>query len=112
MKTGVNVLTGIPPVLTPTPRTILFIPSAAGGLAPVQQPGEGPTTLYSALGASGRYIVYSDCSGGQVLFMAQGFAIQVEFVFSRTDGSEMFMLADDLSSSNLRHPYSGVGTRN
>jgi hypothetical protein len=111
LTVGVNLNLGVPPVVTPTPRTILAISPAAGGV-PVQQPSGGATTLYSALGASGRYTVYNDCSGGEVMFMAQGFAIQVEFVFSRTDGSEMFMLADDLSSSSLRHPYSGVGTRN
>ena len=45
----------------------------------------------------GRYVIYNDCSGGELLFMANGFSLQLEFVFSKADFSQIFLLRDDLA---------------
>jgi hypothetical protein len=55
---------------------------------------------------SGRYIIYPDCSGGEFLILGQPVPIQVEFVFSKADFSEVFLLLDDRAI-----PYYGTGTR-
>ena len=44
----------------------------------------------------GRYIVYSDCSGGEVMIMLNGFAAQLEFVW--TNGfTQMLFVSDALN---------------
>jgi len=64
----------------------------------------------------GRYTIYGDCSGGSLALNANRKSIQVEFVFSKADFSELFFLGDDLLQVNNPFtfswlPYAGIATR-
>ena len=48
------------------------------------------------LQASGKYIINSDCSGGELLFNAGGHAYQFEFVFAK-GRTKMFLVTDNTS---------------
>jgi hypothetical protein len=49
---------------------------------------------------SGRYQVYPDCSGGELMFMLSNQAVQFEFVFAN-NFSEIFMMSDSLQGTPL-----------
>lgn len=74
-------------------------------LNPPLPPGSEP--LLDLFGGSGRYIIYPDCSGGELLIMNRLYPVQLEFVFSKADFSEMYLVNDDLQE----FPYSGVARR-
>ena len=60
----------------------------------------GPIVSHAQL--SGRYIIYPDCSGGEIMLMNRGNPVpylQMEFVFAGPDFGEMFMLNDSISNS-------------
>jgi len=50
---------------------------------------------------SGRYIVYPDCSGGELMFMLSNQAVQFEFVFGN-NFSEIYMMSDSISTQALQ----------
>jgi hypothetical protein len=52
--------------------------------------------------ASGRYILYGDCSGGEIMIMLNGLAVQLEFVWSNNFNQMLFVS----ETMNLR--YSGA----
>jgi hypothetical protein len=60
---------------------------------------------------AGRYQVYSDCSGGELLFNIGGIATQYEFVFV-DGGNEMFMVSDSLidnaAANGFNENYGGA----
>ena len=55
----------------------------------------GTPTVTRLATASGRYIVYPDCSGGELMFMLGGYAVQYEFVFLG-GFTEMYLVSDSL----------------
>jgi len=85
----------------------LFIDRFVGATAPVP-PFTPATQAGPALGpvvpnyqTQGRYIIYPDCSGGELLLnngrVLAGDELQLEFVFSKADFSEIYVLRDDLA---------------
>ena len=48
---------------------------------------------------SGRFQVYSDCSGGEILLMNRTPPVQLEFVFATPDRSETFLLSDHVDNA-------------
>lgn len=50
---------------------------------------------------SGRYIVYPDCSGGELMFMLSNQSVQYEFVFAN-NFSEIFMMSDSITTPALQ----------
>ena len=52
---------------------------------------------------SGRYQVYGDCSGGELMFMLNNYAVQYEFVF--VNGfSELYLLSEQISIQGCGNP--------
>ena len=58
---------------------------------------------------SGRYQVYPDCSGGELMFMLSNQAVQFEFVFAN-NFSEIFMMSDQLQGTPVSFLEILVGT--
>jgi hypothetical protein len=58
----------------------------------------GDVVLANLIGSGGRYIIYSDCSGGELLFNANGLSRQLEFVFTKSDFSQMYIVEDGLGN--------------
>ena len=52
---------------------------------------------------SGRFQVYSDCSGGELMFMFSGFAVQYEFVFAG-HFTELYLLSDSININGVQNP--------
>ena len=73
---------------------------SADGLLPIQVPLApfiSPSSrggVYRGIKTAGRYIINSDCSGGEIMIMTNYQPIQYEFVFSSSDRSQMFLLSD------------------
>jgi hypothetical protein len=57
---------------------------------------------------NGRYILYPDCSGGEIMIMLNGLAVQLEFVWSN-NFSQMLFVSETM---NLRHSGTVVLTGN
>ena len=58
------------------------------------------TAVYRLAELGGRYLIYGDCSGGEIMLMnRRPGSLQLEFVFVGTNFDEMYFLADDASSA-------------
>jgi len=70
--------------------------------------GNGPVVRGAQL--SGRYLIYPDCSGGEIMLMNRGNpvpSLQMEFVFAGPNFREMYML-NDSDSNNSRSVVAGI----
>jgi hypothetical protein len=55
---------------------------------------------------SGRYQVYADCSGGELMFMLSNQSVQFEFVFAN-NFSEIYMMSDSITTPALQAQVQG-----
>jgi len=68
------------------------------GTETISYGGQGPIVRGAQL--SGRYIIYPDCSGGEIMLMNRGNpvpSLQLEFVFVGPNFSEMYMINDSFT---------------
>ena len=84
----------------------IFRPSISGSLGvltsvetSVAENGASDTTTVNRLQKlGGRYLIYPDCSGGEIMLMnRRPGSLQLEFVFAGANFDEMFFMADDAS---------------
>jgi hypothetical protein len=63
-------------------------------------------TVTRLAGIAGRYIIYPDCSGGEIMIMLAGQQIQYEFVFAN-NFTEMFLL-NEINGTRSRAASPGI----
>ena len=81
-----------------------FVPTNpfTGVLAITETVNQNGSQLTRLAQVSGRYIVYADCSGGELLFMLGLQPVQLEFVFGQ-NFSQMRLLTDGDASTEINN---------
>jgi len=77
-----------------------FVTGGAGFLSAIETSNTAAGLVSRQMRESGRYQVYGDCSGGEIMLMnrAPG-AVQLEYVFVGAGFDEMFLLNDDAAKA-------------
>ena len=78
-----------------------FVPATSSGVLTITETVNQMGTQITRLATvSGRYLIYPDCSGGELMFMLSNQPVQLEIVFGRSF-SLMRLLTDSPSSGFL-----------
>jgi len=85
-----------------------FVPSnpfASQGVLTIRETvNQNGVQITRLANVSGRYLIYPDCSGGELLFMLGGQPLQIEFVFGQNFGL-MRLLSDGDASTQISNTF-------